>query len=488
MTQQAASGRLIGGRFRLVADLGSGGFGRVWQARDEVLHTDVAIKELRLPREVTAAEHTERAARAAREARNAARLRDHPNIVAVHDVVLEDDIPWIVMRLVDGSSLEEHLVRHGPLSVEDTANVATALLRALRAAHQAGIVHRDVKPGNVMITTEGEVLLADFGISVHHTDTALTATGAFLGSSEYLAPERWHGKEATAASDLFSLGVTLYQAVEGISPFRRDTPAATLTAVLFGEIPPPRLAGRLTPLLTRLMSKEPDERPSIAEALAVVDPSSADGRPGESGAAPRTARHTRVLTKVEQAARKKEAAEEQPAAAERPAAADGRPAAEQPSTGTPADQGHSGRSTPRVAKQQRWQGTGYVVLMTFVVLAGAYSLLVRYPEVFIYAWDFISNTAVADSQRAGFLLMIPIVWICYRTARFGSRIAETVPEGGGATVTTIVRIIGFAAGGTAAFCAISGAAFLIGIAFSALAYLVIVLIAAGWEREAKHSR
>ncbi|MEU0809999.1 substrate-binding domain-containing protein [Streptomyces sp. NPDC005970] len=267
MTRNAQPGQLIGGRYRLVSDLGSGGFGRVWKAHDETLRIDVAVKELWLLQAVPEAEQAERLARAEREARNAARLRDHPNIVAVHDVVIEDDRPWIVMQLVDGSSLEKRLAEHGPLSAEEATEVAARLLHALGAAHDAGIVHRDVKPANVMMAEDGKVLLADFGIAVHHSDTALTATGAVIGSVEYMAPERVRGTDGLAASDLFSLGVTLYQAVEGVSPFRRDTPTGSLTAVLFDQAPPPRRAGALAPLITGLLEKDPDRRPTVPAAL-----------------------------------------------------------------------------------------------------------------------------------------------------------------------------------------------------------------------------
>ncbi|MFF5204724.1 serine/threonine-protein kinase [Streptosporangium sp. NPDC000396] len=275
MAQGTRPGKLIGGRYRLVSELGSGGFGRVWKAHDETLSIDVAAKELWLPPVMAEAEQAERLARAAREARNAARLRDHPNIVGVHDVVVENGLPWIVMQLIDGCSLQEQLDAHGPLSVEETANVAAKLLRALGAAHDAEIVHRDVKPANIMISKSGEVLLADFGIAFHHADTALTVTGAVVGSMEYMAPERARGTDGLAASDLFSLGVTLYQAVEGVSPFRRDTPTGCLTAVLFEEAAPPVRAGRLAPLITGLLDKDPDRRPAIREALALIDASKA---------------------------------------------------------------------------------------------------------------------------------------------------------------------------------------------------------------------
>ncbi|WP_168200579.1 serine/threonine-protein kinase [Allokutzneria sp. NRRL B-24872] len=262
-------GRVVGGRYRLVAELGSGGFGRVWRAHDETLGVDVAVKEMRMPSGLSQAEQDERLARAVREARNAARLRNHENIVAIYDAVTEDGRPWIVMELVHGLSLAEHIAAHGPLSTDMATRLAQALLSAVGAAHREGLVHRDIKPANVMITDGGRVLLTDFGTAVHHTDTALTATGMFIGSLEYLAPERLR-TDGLPASDLFSVGVTVYQAVEGTSPFRRDSPEGTLAALLLGEVPAPQRAGELTELITRLLDKDPDTRPTVPEAMAMI--------------------------------------------------------------------------------------------------------------------------------------------------------------------------------------------------------------------------
>jgi len=269
MAAQAEPGRLVGGRYRLLARLGSGGMGRVWRASDEALRIEVAVKEVWLPA-APGPDVDERLRRAEREARNAARLRDHPNVVAVHDVVVEDGVPWTVMQLVAGHTLEEHVEQYGPLSVAHAALVAGALLDALEAAHAAGIVHRDVKPANVMLADDGHVLLTDFGIALASADTALTAAGSFLGSVEYIAPERARGTEGMAASDLFSLGVTLFQAVEGFSPFHRETATGTLTAVILDEAPAPVRAGRLTPLITGLLEKDPAARAGIAEARLLV--------------------------------------------------------------------------------------------------------------------------------------------------------------------------------------------------------------------------
>ncbi|WP_406065962.1 serine/threonine protein kinase [Streptomyces sp. NBC_01077] len=266
--------RVVGGRYRLVKQLGSGGFGRVWRAYDEMLDVDVAVKEVWLPQQAASAsgaEHRERVVRAAREARNAAKLRDHPHVVAVHDVVIEDGTPWIVMRLVEGRSLEGHLRTDGPLPAPRAGEVAAALLKALKAAHTAGIVHRDLKPANVMLTDDGQVLLTDFGIAVHETDTRLTVTGGVIGSAEYMAPERLQGIQDQAAGDLFSLGATLYEAVEGISPFRRETPAATMAAVALHEPPPMQQADPvLASLITALLAKNPEDRPTVDSTLAIL--------------------------------------------------------------------------------------------------------------------------------------------------------------------------------------------------------------------------
>ncbi|MFJ9690547.1 serine/threonine-protein kinase [Kitasatospora sp. NPDC101183] len=266
----SAPGRLVGGRYRLDRPLGAGGMGQVWAARDEVLNIDVAIKELQLDEGGSEGGHEEAVARAIAEARHAAALRDHPNIVAVHDVVTEDGGPWTVMRLVRGRSLAQELRSRRVLPVEEAAGIAGGVLRALAAAHRIGIIHRDVKPSNIMLADDGTVLLTDFGIAKNHADTKLTATGSFVGSLEYVAPERFDGGRDTPAVDVFSLGVTLYEMLEGISPFRRDTAVAIMAAITLGEVPPPLRAGRLAPLLAALLAKAPEARPDAVRALAFL--------------------------------------------------------------------------------------------------------------------------------------------------------------------------------------------------------------------------
>ncbi|WP_159028356.1 serine/threonine-protein kinase [Kitasatospora sp. MY 5-36] len=252
--------------------LAAGGMGQVWEARDELLDIEVAVKEVRWEEEdLSEDEHEQAIARAMAEARHAAALRDHPNIVTVHDVVVEDGGPWMVMRLVRGRSLAQVLRADGPLEPERAAEVAVGVLRALAASHQVGILHRDVKPSNIMLADDGGVLLADFGLAKNHAGTVLTTTGGLVGTLDYIAPERLAHEPDTPAVDLFSLGATLYEAVEGVPPFRRETTAMTLAAIALALVPPPRRAGRLAPLITALLSRDPAGRPDAVAGLAMLD-------------------------------------------------------------------------------------------------------------------------------------------------------------------------------------------------------------------------
>jgi serine/threonine protein kinase len=300
MDHDTQARRLVAGRYRLMDALGHGGFGCVWRAHDELLDVTVAIKEVRLPRGLHA--RAEYLVRAEREARNTAKLRNAPHIVPVYDVVTEDSALWMVMRLIEGHSLEQRLMV-SMLSVAEAWRVANHLLQALHAAHAAGIVHRDLKPANVLLEWGGEVWLTDFGIAVHHNDTALTATGLVVGSPEYVAPERADGGDAVPASDLFSLGVVLYRALEGSSPFLRESAPATLVAVMMHEPEPARHAGELTELITALLRKDPAQRPTAGAALtmlAAAAPPAAAASPAAAApsavAAPAGERYTPTLT------------------------------------------------------------------------------------------------------------------------------------------------------------------------------------------------
>ncbi|MGW7201460.1 serine/threonine-protein kinase [Streptomyces chryseus] len=265
---EAGAGRLVGGRYRLLERLGSGGMGTVWRARDEVVDRDVAIKEPRLPEHFTPAERHTARQRMQREARAAARI-DHPSVVAIHDVVTENDSPWIVMELLRGKSLAE-VLDEGTLTPAEAARIGLAVLGALDAAHEAGVLHRDVKPGNVMIGSHDRVVLTDFGIAQMEGEQKLTETGGFVGSPEYIAPERVLGRRPGPESDLWSLGVMLYQAVEGVSPFRRQTTPSTLQAVLLAELPPPQHTADLTQALVGLLRKEPESRLSAQSAQPLL--------------------------------------------------------------------------------------------------------------------------------------------------------------------------------------------------------------------------
>ncbi|WP_371530053.1 serine/threonine protein kinase [Streptomyces sp. NBC_01283] len=257
--------RVIAGRYRLLSPLGEGGMGTVWRARDEVLGREVAVKEVRAPAGLPAPDVDRLYARLEREAWAAARI-PHRNVVTVYDVASEDGRPWIVMEIVRGLSLSDVLDAEGPMLPQRAAGIGAEVLAALRAAHDAGVLHRDVKPGNVLIANDGRVVLTDFGIAMVEGSSALTMTGEVVGSPEFLAPERALGRRPGPESDLWSLGVLLYAAVEGSSPFRQDTPLSTLRAVVDEELPPPRNAGPLYPVIEGLLRKDPAARISAAEA------------------------------------------------------------------------------------------------------------------------------------------------------------------------------------------------------------------------------
>ncbi|MFD5034083.1 serine/threonine-protein kinase [Streptomyces sp. NPDC058220] len=265
-----AEGRVLGGRYRLVSRLGHGGMGTVWLAHDEVVDRDVAVKEPRVPDHVSEHDRDRVYLRMQREARSAARI-DHPSVVTMHDVVVEDAKPWIVMELVRGQSLADRL-QEGTLDPREAARIGLAVLDALTAAHEKGVLHRDVKPDNVLLGSGGRVVLSDFGIAQIEGEQGLTETGAFVGSPEYIAPERVLGQRPGPESDLWSLGVVLYAAVEGMSPYRRSNAPATLQAVLSAEPQmPARGSGAFGTLVMRLLRKDPAARPDAAEIRQTLD-------------------------------------------------------------------------------------------------------------------------------------------------------------------------------------------------------------------------
>ncbi|PWI20053.1 serine/threonine protein phosphatase [Streptomyces sp. Act143] len=269
-------GRVIAGRYLLLNQLGSGGMGHVWLAHDQRLACEVALKEI-VFRDAAEAGHEReaRVARARAEARHAAGLRGHPHVVTVHDVLEHDGLPWIVMEYVPGAvDLRELVARRGPLAPADTARIGLAVLDALTAGHERGVMHRDVKPANILLAPDrtgapyGRVLLTDYGISVQPDagETRYTLTSVLVGTAGYLAPERATGGPPTAAADLFSLGCTLYHAVEGCGPFERESHFAEISAVVTEEPRPPVRAGALAPVLEAMLVKDPGLRISAAQA------------------------------------------------------------------------------------------------------------------------------------------------------------------------------------------------------------------------------
>ncbi|MUL41662.1 serine/threonine protein kinase [Streptomonospora sp. PA3] len=262
-------GRLLSGRYRLTELIGEGGMGRVWEGVDELLDRPVAVKELIIPPQLPDSEVEVLRTRMLREARNAAQL-SHPSIITVFDVVEIDERPWIVMELVRGPSLGDLIKREGVFPPERAARIGVQVAAALAVAHERGIVHRDIKPANVLIARGDRAVLTDFGIAHLEGSSHLTRTGLLVGSPSYLAPEQAHGKPATPATDMWSLGVTLYQAVEGVTPFHRDTPMATLTAIVTAEVPTPQAAGPLAGVIERLLQKDAEQRPPVHEAARML--------------------------------------------------------------------------------------------------------------------------------------------------------------------------------------------------------------------------
>ena len=274
---------LVAGRYRLLEPVGTGGMGRVWLARDEMLDRDVAVKEFVPPDWMTDSEKARLRDRTLREARSAARL-NHPHVVRIYDVVHADDLPWIVMEYVPSRSLQQVIKEDGPFPPVTAARIGLDVLSALTAAHAAGVLHRDVKPHNVLIGLDGRVVLTDFGLATFVDDGSVTGPGLVVGSPQYVSPERARDGASTVESDLWSLGATLYAAVEGRSPYARESAMATLMALATEPPDPPVQAGGLTSVLTGLLRHEPTDRLTAFEVerrlRAIVTGEAARGRAG----------------------------------------------------------------------------------------------------------------------------------------------------------------------------------------------------------------
>ncbi|EIV94035.1 serine/threonine protein kinase [Frankia sp. QA3] len=277
-TSRHGTPRYVAQRYRLDTPIGRGGAGVVWRGEDELLQRPVAIKEILVPMAGAQNERDAIRARVLREARALARLHS-PAIVSVYDVVEEHQRHWIIMELVDADSLGDVIRTHGPLPFDQVAAIGLALTDALAAAHSAGVLHRDVKPGNVLLGRDGRVRLTDFGIAATEGDVTLTGTGALVGSPAYIAPERVRGSSGSPASDLWGLGATLYSAVEGQPPFEGPETYAVLTAVVEGRRRAFRLAGPLRNLLSDLMDRPAEERPDVTEIRRRLIPVARNANP-----------------------------------------------------------------------------------------------------------------------------------------------------------------------------------------------------------------
>ncbi|GGO08841.1 hypothetical protein GCM10010116_18010 [Microbispora rosea subsp. aerata] len=282
---RAPSGYLLAARYRLIEPVGRGGMGTVWRAHDELLDREVAVKEVRLPLVLDEDLRAELCARTEREGRATAMVA-HPSVITVFDVITEDDRPWIVMELLKARSLEELIRQEGPLPPRRVADIGRQVLGALRAVHAKGILHRDVKPSNVLVTDDDRAVLTDFGLAALEGDASITQAGIVLGSAGYIAPERVLGDKASPAADLWSLGATLYTAVEGRGLHGRRTAAAALAALTSGAPIPMEKAGPLAPVLRGLLQIDPETRLDSVRAAHALSRVAAGGTAEDPFASP----------------------------------------------------------------------------------------------------------------------------------------------------------------------------------------------------------
>lgn len=299
---------LVAKRYQLTRLLGNGGMGRVWLAQDVKLDRRVAVKEIIPPKGLSPREREEVRLRTLREARTAASL-SHPNVVRVFDTMNIDDQPWIVMEYVPSRSLQEVIDQDGPLSPERVCEIGLSVLAALRAAHATGVLHRDVKPGNVLLAEDGRVVLTDFGLATFDGDAQVTRTGLILGSPQYISPERASKGVSLPESDLWSFGATMYAAVEGRAPYARANALATLTALVTEDPDPAPHSGPLQPVLDALLRKDPTQRPTALAVERQLRRILADSR-AKSGAPPLQVQRRIALRKPRRA--KAEAATPKP--------------------------------------------------------------------------------------------------------------------------------------------------------------------------------
>ncbi|WP_189529638.1 serine/threonine-protein kinase [Streptomyces roseolilacinus] len=406
-TQGMGGGLVLAGRYRLGETIGRGGMGKVWRAHDEVLHRTVAVKELTAGQYVSEADRVVLHARTQKEARAAARIT-HPAVVTVHDVLEHDDRPWIVMQYVDGSSLADAVksAPDGRIAPREAARIGLHVLGALSAAHAAGVLHRDVKPGNVLLARDGRVLLTDFGIAAIEGDSTITRTGELVGSIDYLAPERVRGADPGPASDLWALGATLYTAVQGESPFRRSSPISTMQAVVTEEAAAAAHAGPLAPVIVALLRKDPADRPGAAETERMLIEAMEGRTP--------TAAQAFVPTRSVSADELREVA-------------DGVARARPGDTATaPAPQPAHGQATVRAGRARRHRAA-MVVLLAAAVGAGAGFAVMRYADdagptdtVVVDAVSTPSASSAPDGgvpegwerveDPLGFSLLVPVGW------------------------------------------------------------------------------